>query len=78
MVPYSQLLVVIVMPSTSRLRDNIEELRRSMQPKEDAIEALQQSLSEKEHVLQKRCMISEANSLYDVYLTCLIPSELNE
>lgn len=39
------------MPLISRLRDNIEELRRSMQPKEDAIEALQQSILEKDQVL---------------------------
>lgn len=35
----------------NRLRDNIEELRHSLQPKENAIEALQQSLAEKEQVL---------------------------
>lgn len=34
----------------SRLRDTIEELRRSLQPKESALEALQQSLLEKEQV----------------------------
>ena len=34
----------------SRLRDTIEELRRSLQPKESALEALQQSLMEKEQV----------------------------
>ena len=34
-----------------RLRDNIEELRHSLQPKESAIEALQQSLAEKDQVL---------------------------
>lgn len=32
------------------LRDTIEDLRRSLQPKESALEALQQSLSEKEQV----------------------------
>ena len=35
----------------NRLRDNIEELRHSLQPKENAIEALQQSLVEKDQVL---------------------------
>lgn len=35
---------------SSRLRDTIEDLRRSLQPKESAIEALQQSLVEKEQV----------------------------
>lgn len=35
---------------TSRLRDNIDELRRSLEPKENALEALQQSLLEKEQV----------------------------
>lgn len=35
-----------------RLRDNIEELRRSLEPKENALEALQQSLLEKEQVLE--------------------------
>lgn len=35
----------------NRLRDNIEELRHSLQPKENAIEALQQSLAEKDQVL---------------------------
>lgn len=34
-----------------RLRDNIEELRCSLQPKESALEALQQTLLEKEQVL---------------------------
>jgi len=32
------------------LRDTIEDLRRSLQPKESAIEVLQQSLAEKEQV----------------------------
>ncbi|XP_039009490.1 protein GRIP-like isoform X1 [Hibiscus syriacus] len=35
-----------------RLRDNIEELRHSMQPKDDAIEALQQTVIEKEQMLE--------------------------
>lgn len=32
------------------LRDTIEDLKRSLQPKESALEALQQSLAEKEQV----------------------------
>lgn len=36
-----------------RLRDNIEELRRSFEPKENALETLQQSLLEKEQVRKK-------------------------
>lgn len=43
-------LCISNLPLTSRLRDNIEELRRSLQPKENALEALQQSLLEKEQV----------------------------
>nr|XP_043631810.1 protein GRIP [Erigeron canadensis] len=37
--------------ANNRLRDNIEELRRSLEPKENAIETLQQSLLEKEQLL---------------------------
>lgn len=37
-------------PLICRLRDNIEELRRSLEPKENALEALQQSLLEKDQV----------------------------
>ncbi|KAD7479106.1 hypothetical protein R6Q59_008062 [Mikania micrantha] len=37
--------------ANNRLRDNIEELRRSLEPKENAIETLQQSLLEKEQML---------------------------
>ena len=33
-----------------RLRDTIEDLRRSLQPKEEALESLQLSLAEKEQV----------------------------
>ncbi|XP_016201391.1 protein GRIP [Arachis ipaensis] len=36
----------------NRLRDTIEDLRRSLQPKESAIESLQQSLAEKEQMLE--------------------------
>ncbi|KAF2312487.1 hypothetical protein GH714_034850 [Hevea brasiliensis] len=36
----------------SRLRDNIEELRQSFQPKENALEALQQTLLEKDQMLE--------------------------
>lgn len=43
-------IIFIIIPWTCRLRDNIEELRRSLQPKEDALEALQLSLQEKEQV----------------------------
>lgn len=35
---------------TFRLRDNIEELRHQLQPKETAIEALQHTILEKEQV----------------------------
>ncbi|XP_038999759.1 protein GRIP-like [Hibiscus syriacus] len=38
--------------ANNKLRDNIEELCRSMQPKEDAIEALQQTVLEKEQMLE--------------------------
>lgn len=37
----------------SRLRDNIEELRRSFAPKESALEDLQQSIVEKEQVKEQ-------------------------
>lgn len=40
------------MSFTSRLRDKIDELRRSFEPKENSIETLQQSLMEKEQVLE--------------------------
>lgn len=36
--------------SIPRLRDTVEELRHSLQPKESALEALQQSLLEKDQV----------------------------
>ncbi|GMN28752.1 hypothetical protein TIFTF001_002173 [Ficus carica] len=36
--------------ANNKLRDNIEELRHSLQPKESALEALQQSLLEKDQV----------------------------
>lgn len=35
-----------------RLRDNIEELRRSLEPKETALETLQHSIREKEQVVE--------------------------
>ncbi|XP_050227282.1 protein GRIP [Mercurialis annua] len=38
--------------ANNKLRDNIEELRRSFQPKEYALEALQQTLLEKEQMLE--------------------------
>ncbi|XP_023754131.1 protein GRIP [Lactuca sativa] len=38
--------------ANNRLRDNIEELRRSLEPKENTIETLQQSLVEKEQMLE--------------------------
>ena len=41
---------MVTMSLMCRLRDNIEELRRSLEPKENAFEALQQSLLEKEQV----------------------------
>ncbi|RVW85697.1 Protein GRIP [Vitis vinifera] len=40
------------MSLTSRLRDKIDELRRSFEPKENAIETLQQSLMEKDQMLE--------------------------
>ena len=46
-----------------RLRDNIEELRGSLQPKESALEALQQTILEKEQVLVRYvCLIAYAKS----------------
>lgn len=39
-----------------RLRDNLEELRRSLQPKEDTIGTLQNSVIEKEQVI---CVLLE-------------------
>ncbi|GJX14465.1 hypothetical protein Tco_0206223 [Tanacetum coccineum] len=41
-------IFTLIISLSFRLRDNIEELRRSMEPKENAIETLQQSLLEKE------------------------------
>ncbi|KAH0973199.1 hypothetical protein GBA52_025355 [Prunus armeniaca] len=38
--------------ANNKLRDNIEELRHQLQPKETAIEALQQTILEKEHMLE--------------------------
>ncbi|CAL0331960.1 unnamed protein product [Lupinus luteus] len=38
--------------ANNKLRDNIEDLRRSLQPKENAFEALQLSLTEKEQMLK--------------------------
>lgn len=43
-------LLIITMLLAFRLRDNVEELRHSLQPKESALEALQQSLLEKDQV----------------------------
>lgn len=49
------------------LRDTIEDLRRSLQPKENAIEALQQSIAEKEQV-QMICLFSLLKCLFDLDL----------
>ncbi|KAJ8764139.1 hypothetical protein K2173_005049 [Erythroxylum novogranatense] len=38
--------------ANNKLRDNIEELRRSLQPNENALEALQQTVLEKEQLLE--------------------------
>ena len=46
------ILKFLTMSLTSRLRDKIDELRRSFEPKENAIETLQQSLMEKDQVLK--------------------------
>lgn len=45
-----------------RLRDNIEELRRSLAPKETALESSQQALLEKEQV----CTHQRVHILYQV------------
>lgn len=47
---YSPVFIIVTLSLKSRLRDTIEELRRSLQPKESALEALQQSLLEKDQV----------------------------
>lgn len=49
------------------LRDTMEDLRRSLQPKESAIEALQQSVVEKEQV-QMICSFSLLKCLFDLDL----------
>lgn len=49
------------------LRDTIEDLRRSLQPKESAIEALQQSVVEKEQV-QMICSFLLLKCLFDLDL----------
>ena len=49
------------------LRDTIEDLRRSLQPKESAIEALQQSIAEKEQV-QMICSFLLLKCLFDLDL----------
>lgn len=46
------ILKFLTMSLTSRLRDKIDELHRSFEPKENAIETLQQSLMEKDQVLK--------------------------
>lgn len=47
---YSPVFIIVTLSLKSRLRDTIEELRRSLQPKESALEALQQSQLEKDQV----------------------------
>lgn len=49
------------------LRDTIEDLRRSLQPKKSAIEALQQLVAEKEQV-QMICLFSLLKCLFDLDL----------
>lgn len=49
------------------LRDTMEDLRRSLQPKENAIEALQQSIAEKEQV-QMICSFLLLKCLFDLDL----------
>ena len=49
------------------LRDTMEDLRRSLQPKENAIEALQQSIAEKEQV-QMICSCLVLKCLFDLDL----------
>jgi hypothetical protein len=59
----------------SRLRDTIEELRRSLQPKEGALEALQQSLLEKDQVCisLKRTKFDFQNFAFPGYRTpCIV------
>lgn len=49
------------------LRDTIEDLRRSLQPKKSAIEALQQLVAEKEQV-QMICSFLLLKCLFDLDL----------
>ena len=51
------------------LRDTIEDLRRSLQPKKSAIEALQQLVAEKEQV-QMICLFSLLKCLFDLDDEC--------
>ncbi|XP_009792764.1 protein GRIP [Nicotiana tabacum] len=46
--------------TNNKLRDNIEELRRSLAPKEIALEASQQALSEKEQKLEEMGVLLQA------------------
>lgn len=56
----SYYLPIVTLLLTFRLRDNVEELRHSLQPKESVIEALQQSLLEKDQVGGFLFIIEEA------------------
>lgn len=43
--------IVLMMSMTFRFRDSIDEMRRSLEAKENALEGLQQSIFEKDQVL---------------------------
>ena len=81
---YSPVFILLMIEMKSRLRDTIEELRRSLEPKESALEALQQSLMEKEQVCRSLTRLafgfqnfalmlieSPACSCTWIYLPCL-------
>ncbi|CAN1330802.1 Protein GRIP [Linum perenne] len=56
--------------ANNKLRDDIEDLHRSMQPKESAFEALQQTLSEKEQMLNEmRVLLQSAEEKRQAFLS---------
>ncbi|KAF8410310.1 hypothetical protein HHK36_002836 [Tetracentron sinense] len=48
----SSVFIILIMSLTSRLRDSIDEARHSLEAKENALERLQQSLFDKEQMLE--------------------------
>lgn len=72
--PVFILFIIVTLSLKSRLRDTIEELRRSLQPKESALEALQQSLLEKDQVCisLKRMKFGFQNFAFPGYRTPFI------